>query len=167
MGTVSQSNWTSKKVVVKDLLSDYAGAGYTIHDHASTGQGLYMAVTTPSNVSLILCFQITKHNKEFYVKGMSEDMGPVMKDCPLRLLEYKSDYADQAWAKEWRDKVRAFHKEKARPVPDLMGKTIELYNKRFKVVGKVKRSYRILSLDNGQAFRLGATQAKQAKIVEV
>lgn len=168
MGWDSANNWTKKSDAVRDTLADYQRSGYVIHDKASTAQGFYMSVTTPQNVTLIVCFKIETKNGQVWLKSMSEDMGPAMNDCPLKLIELKSDVASKEWASEWRSRVKSFHASKLRNKGiDLIGQNIELYSKKYKVISKLpgRKGYIMSHNETGRSFRLGLSQVSQCKIL--
>lgn len=49
----------------------------------------------------------------FFYKEISEDMGPIERDCPLSVLD-KLTPTDSDWANAWRDACRKNHEERKR-----------------------------------------------------
>lgn len=65
--------------------------------------------------------------REFRVKAMSEDMGPIYVDCPKAVLDALTDPPRDEWAENWRDDVRAYHAMREAGVPELVdGSVIRL-----------------------------------------
>lgn len=121
MGSVSDSTWTTKEKVVESLKKDIERTGWIISDTASTRSGVYFCVTTQED-SFIYFALITKHKNEFWVKTMTESMGPSQMDCPLRLLNHPCTTG--SYSAQWRESVRQYHAtKKSKPAaPNLVGK---------------------------------------------
>lgn len=165
MGWSSCNAWTTKKVVIDEILRDIEKSGYTLKGHASTSQGAYFAVISPKNESVILCVMIKKHGKEYSTKNMDEGMGPAMNDCPLKLLDLvegpKTEYALQ-----WRQGVRAYHASKlagkslAKSI--LQGMTISLYDSKFVVLQN--NGTHLIAEKDGQRYKITSKQFRSVSI---
>lgn len=166
MGSVSDSTWTTKEKVIASLKQDMEKSGWIVSDMASTRSGVYFCVTT-QEASFIYFALITKHKNEFWVKTMTESMGPAQVDCPLRLLNHPCTTG--SYSAQWREAVRQYHaNKKSKPAAqDLLGKKISLYNKEYNVLGVKKRSYVVEEVSTLKRFRLGPQMAKDASIIGV
>lgn len=125
----------SRKDLVETLTKDWTGDdGKTRRclEHSSNGPHVLWAVWQVGDDEsdrLIACY-LTKSDKGFGwgYKGMSESCGPAYYGCPLRFLDMVP-MPDHPYAKEWRDKVRAYHEKRTRKfevgqVVKLVGSTI-------------------------------------------
>ena len=70
--------------------------------------GVFRKNGTPTCIVLWL---VNRRTTSWGYKSMSEDMGPYAVDCPLRLLSLVP-VSDNSYAKNWRDKVYAYHADK-------------------------------------------------------
>lgn len=164
MGSVSDSTWTTKEKVVTSLKQDMERSGWIVTDTASTRSGVYFCVTTSTD-SFIYFALITKHKNEFWVKTMTESMGPAEVDCPIRMLNHPCTTG--SYSAQWRESVRQYHSQKkSKPTaPNLIGKKISLYKKEYNVIGLKKRSYLVEEVSTLKRFRLGPQMAKDATII--
>ena len=139
MGWDSCSTWNTKQDVIKETLEGYEkSASHRILAYKSTSNALYIGIEATDDKgekeSFIAVYLIQRRGKELSRKGMSEHMGPFECDCPLELLELVP-CPNNEYAREWREKVKAFHETKAKGkgiVSTLnKGETFELYGKRY------------------------------------
>ncbi len=108
-------------------------------------------------------------------KEMSEDMGPCEAQCPLAILDLLDPLSDDekdAYARKWRESVRAFHaKRKSRPKPgdvvvfsDALHFTDGTSGRRFRCerIGHRRRAYR--NLETGGLYRISRVDALEFEI---
>ncbi len=111
------TNGASKAQVVREILDSNQGSRLTILDKALVGNNLWIAYETPEGKKFIALYLLSGRGGEGYgYKDMDETMGPYYYDCPLRLLKvapYNNTFLNVS-SFEWREKVVAFHAEKAR-----------------------------------------------------
>lgn len=95
-------------------------------------------------------------------KGMSEDAGPYVYNCPLHLLAKASPAT--GYAVGWREKVREYHATRAaRPVLT-QGALIEYGGVDYRLVrpASPRRGWHVTRASDGQPFRMKAVQLSQA-----
>lgn len=161
---INYSNLT-KKDCVKELLASMARSNWQVFDHASTTQGAYFAVKVPSGEEFIYCAIIERRGKYFATKTMDEGMGPVINDCPLRLLDRVKGPGTQ-WANDWRDSVRAHHARR-KAGNDLVksirpGMTVGLYKNHYTVIEN--NGTNLIVVKDGQRYKISKRQFKSLSI---
>ena len=107
----------SKEDLIRELTRDYQGDGFNSRclDYSLRGSTLWAVKETEapeSSFTYIACYLIGKSDGRWGYKPMAESMGPMYYDCPLRFLDM-CEPPEQGYAKEWREKVRAWHAEQA------------------------------------------------------
>jgi len=123
MGWDSCSSWRTKAdVIAEELRPGRYGEGSVAIAHKSTAQALYVVYELADKRRVLEVTLIEKHGGEYSRKGMSEESGPYVHDCPLRLLELVPE-PDSEYAKNWRARVRAHH---AKHVALRVGATVKL-----------------------------------------
>jgi len=166
MGWDSCLNWKNKKDALQDLVQSMIKSGWIILGEASTRQGAYYAIKN-GNDSFIYCAMVKRspRAKDFkvYVKTFSESCGPYMNDCPIELFKLVKEPSN-TYAEDFRARCVAFANLKTNPV-DLTGKTISLYGKIYRVIGKVKRSY-LIEDGTSKCYRMTKNQEMSATILE-
>jgi hypothetical protein len=163
MGWDSALNWNTKADAVKDTTNSIIKSGWTILDHATTRQGAYWLVKRQADDKpFIYCAIVEKRDNQVWIKTMSEDMGPRIVDCPVRLLGHETSLT--GYSTVWRESVKAYHANKSR---DLTGKLIKLYDKVYHVIGKPtnKRTYLIKNVETGQSYRLTKDQESYCEVL--
>lgn len=165
MGWDSCVNWQTKKDALEDLMRSMIKSGWVILGQASTRQGAYYAIKNGDD-SFIYCAMVKRspRAKDFkvYVKTFSESTGPYMNDCPIELFKLVKEPSNE-WAEEFRNRCITFANKKSNPV-DLTGKTIKLYDKIYRVIGKVKRSY-LIEDSTSQCYRMTKNQEMAAVVI--
>lgn len=163
MGWDSSLNWTKKADAIADVTKQLLGCGWSILGHASTASGAFWAVTSDRGETFIYCACVEKHGHQILIKTMTEEAGPFMFDCPLRLLNMVPATTNQ-WAIDWRLAVREYH---ARKTLDLMGKTIALHSTgpKYLVDRKHANGY-LITREDGARFKLTKKQQLTCIILE-
>lgn len=136
--------------------------GYQVLEHASTsyGRNLWVVYRHPKGYEFIALYKMQKAGKVWLYKDMTESCGPVEVDCPLKFLERVPLRANEQYAPKWREGVRQYHSK--RKVAFSEGEEVLIYGKRYKVIGKVLRSYRVQRLSDGAIFRAGPSKMEKA-----
>jgi len=113
MGGVSYEVASGRKV--KDLIAEYLtnDAQCEIIDLSVKGNIGYTIVRTYRGVVIGAVVKTERYTENgrtyFYVKDMSESMGPCYYDAPARLLDKLDELVPEpeSYGREWRDKCRA------------------------------------------------------------
>lgn len=119
MGWLYSSGWGTANAVRDHLRDQLRQAGYTILDDASTkyGRVYYALIEKPAlpdkpesavTPTIFVALINGGRGSDWGYKDMDESMGPVEVDCPLRLID-KAGPPPNDWARDWREKVRAYH----------------------------------------------------------
>jgi hypothetical protein len=140
MGTLSWRS-SSKKHFVSDINRDRTNAGMEILACKNTKSGQWSVLKNTEGVVFIVLDLITKNDGVYYVKSIQECMHPFYYDCPVEFLDLAP--VDN---QEWRDGVKEFSAK--RKVKFSIGDVVKVYNKIYKITGKMKRSYYMLGPDN-------------------
>ena len=98
---------------------------------------------------------IEKAGNGWGYKGMSEEAHPFYYDCPSSLLAEAGETTSKD-VLAWREKVRAFHERTT--VTYNVGDRVMVYGKLYRVVGTIKRSYQIESLENSRIYKCSAAK---------
>lgn len=98
-------------------------------------------------------------------KDMSEDAGPYCYDCPLSLLTLCSEPGND-YAKEWREKVRAYHAQRRalpKPVP---GMVVNAGIFTYQLLEKLapRKGWRVKEVETGSMYRMSAKQLSRALV---
>lgn len=152
------SGWHSLAALKHYILQSYKSSQHLeLLDHKSTkyGRHLWIAVKyKDSPRSFIALYLISKHGSQWGYKDMSEDMGPCYYDCPLSLLDKTTGDPNSQYGSSWRQEVRTYHANIKSNNEILPGEVVECYGKKYLIVGKVKRTLRGKSLENGVIYRI-------------
>lgn len=110
MGWTFSSSWPSKKAVHVELFTQLGGADRVIDQAATSGGAHYWALVrgTDGQTAVFLGLVGAQRGYGYGYKDMDETCGPCEVDCPLRLID-AADAPLNEWAREWREKVRAYH----------------------------------------------------------
>lgn len=162
------SGWDSAKELKAHILRDDATPEYKAIAHATTNVGRNLWVVYEkrdgSGARLLALYLLRSYRGEWGYKSVSESMGPAETDCPLRFLDMVPLDPKAQYAGPWREKVKAHHAKASATFSE--GETVRVFGKLYKVLGRVKRSYRIQSLDTGQVFKCGAAKMHAVKAEE-
>lgn len=147
---------------IKEHLNNHLG-DRKILDEAATnyGRNLWRLYETVEGERYICLYLIQKHEGALLYKDISESMGPLEVDCPLRFLE-RAPQPEGEFAAEWRQKVQEYHqnKKESQKAQFEVGSEVTIYGKQYRVMGKIKRSYAVQSLETGKVYRCGPTKMK-------
>lgn len=132
--------------------------GYKILKHAATqcGRNLWVIFKHPKGFDFIALFLIRRHQGVYGYKDLTECMGPAEHDCPLEFLELVPLPTDSKYAAGWREHVRNHHVKRTQRFN--IGETVSIYGKSYKVVDKVKKSYRVQDLNTGIVYKCSASK---------
>jgi hypothetical protein len=157
--------YDSIQEIKEQVLRDNRNDGYKVIDHASTSYGkhLWVAFQHPKGYKFIAIYLIEKRGGSYAYKDMDESMGPVVCDCPIRLLD-QVPMPEGGYAKEWRERVYAHHAK--RRAKFSVGDSVLIYGKRYKVIGEIRRSYRVQRESDGAVFRCGASKMESVQDVD-
>jgi len=166
MGTVSCSNWRTKKDVVSELTSDLKRSGFNVLGEKGTADGVWYLVEREAK-KFIYFGKIEKNRGEFFLKTMSEDMGPCYYTCPLKFID-KADEPSNEWSKEWREKVRAYQSKAENKKKLKAGMKINLYGQTYTMVTEYvlgRGSRWIVKDESGKTYSLKRTQIRELEII--
>lgn len=164
MGTVSCSAWKTKKDVVNELTRDLTRSGFNVLGQKGSADGVWYLIEKDGEKTIYFG-KIQKNGGEFFLKTMSEDMGPYYFTCPLKFIDKASEPKGQN-AKEWREKVRSYHASAKKELE--VGIKIKLYGNVYTVASKHvlgRGANWIVTNEQGQRFRLKRTQIRDIEIV--
>jgi hypothetical protein len=161
---------TRAKQVEKMRQPGYLSTGYKMLVSTAIGNNFWYLFTTPDNVTMI-GLTLMKGGGRGYgwgEKGMSEDWGPTEVNCPLSYLKLAGPPVNDN-ARDWRERVVAFHAAKAaRPEPHT-GMVVEYGDRQYRLTEvhwKGPRSgWCAVGIEDGQGYRIKAHQLRQAKVV--
>jgi hypothetical protein len=106
--------WKTKGELVAHLIQEREG--FRTVAHKSTSTGLYavheLKWANGEWQRFIAVYLIERQGGDWGYKDMEESMGPYVYDCPLAFLDMVPEPVN-GYAKEWREKVRAYHATKA------------------------------------------------------
>jgi len=96
-------------------------------------------------------------------KDMSEDAGPYCYDCPLSLLALCSEPTSD-YAKEWREKVRAYHARRKALPKQVPGLIVKSGSYEYQLLEKLapRKGWRVKEVDTGATYRMPAAQLSRA-----
>jgi hypothetical protein len=98
-------------------------------------------------------------------KDLDETVGPCAVDCPVSYLD-APHLPREAWARQWRERVRAYHAaKKARPAY-ARGLVVKLFDWTYTLEcpAGARRGWNVTRSD-GQQFRMKAGQLARAEVV--
>jgi len=154
--------WTgefdSAKEIRETVIKDWEASGYTILDSASTAWSKFWIALAKDNESFIVLVSIEKREGKFWFKDISEEEHPYTYSCPLDLLK-KTKGIDSDDSREWRKNVFQFHANKCEKYE--LGDEVLVYDKAYIVTGRIKKSYEILSMENGKKYKCGASKMRR------
>lgn len=162
MGWTFCSAWTRDSL--KAELNTLA-EGYTMLRAADAGGAYWQAIRNPAGAVYIVCNLIERDRQsgDLGVKTMDEGFGPNNVACPLSLLALASEPAPNEFARQWRERVRAYHAaRKAKPEPQT-GMRVTYCGNEYRLhtpAGPRKGWY--VTNASGAMFRMRAHQLSQA-----
>lgn len=103
--------WWYKKDYTKKMLVDEFIKADNVIDHSLVGNNLWMLVK--SGDARVVCLSLLRSERWYGYgsKDIDETMGPNEVNCPLRLINNATEPIND-WSKEWREKVREYHRKK-------------------------------------------------------
>jgi len=114
--------WTTKKAMTESIMRPWETADCKVQFIAqcwrgNAWSGVHWAVcertyTNGEVKRTVVCVLMQCSGGQWGYKDMSEDMGPYYYSCPLGYLALAQPEPTEGYAKEWRDKVRAYHAAK-------------------------------------------------------
>ena len=162
--------WTfgySKPSEIKQMvLNSFKETGYyELIDIKSTQYGKHMWVAIKNketNQSIILLYLIQKNagRDGWGYKDMDESMGPYVHDCPLELIE-KTTGDGREYSINWRKAVVEYHATRKHNAKANIGDVVEVYGKKYKLIEKIRRSWRAESLENGRVYNIRPSQLQR------
>ena len=165
MGTTSCSNWKTKNDVVSELTNNINRSGFKVLGQKNCSDGVWYLVEKESR-RFIHFGKITKSKGEYFLKDISEDMGPSYYSCPVKFIKQASEPINE-YAKEWREKVISSQALAKKKVELIEGMNIKLYDKNYKVLSVHQlgrgKSYIIVN-EHGSRFKLKRTQLKDIEL---
>lgn len=109
MGYESSTTWHRKTDVKASYVQDMTSNGYTVVASASSRDG-YWFVWERDQKRFIEFVKVEKsRDRHFYMKAISEAMGPYYFDCPLRFLDLAPTTGVSGSGFDWREQVRQYH----------------------------------------------------------
>jgi len=134
--------WNSQSELKKYILKE-ALKSERVLAHKSTNYGRHLwVVYQTENERFILLFLLSKNGADscgvWGYKDLSESCHPYYYDCPLDFLEMVPE-----GCAEWRAEVRNLAARRNTEYNE--GDSVTVYGKPYKVIGKIKKSYKIVS----------------------
>ena len=166
MGTVSCSNWQTKKDVVNELTNDLKRSGFNVLGEKGTADGVWYLVEK-NQEKFIYFGKITKSQGQFFLKTMDESYGPCYYTCPLKFIE-NAGPAKSEYAKQWREKVIAYQSKSENKKKLKAGMKINLYGQTYTMVTEYvlgRGSRWIVKDENGKTYSLKRTQIRELEII--
>lgn len=148
MGWTGSRRWQKKSDVVAEVVGMYTPPPL---ETKSTREGLWVLADAPAGPRIDYTI-IRKSDGEWAYKDLSECMGPAAVDVPLSWLD-RAPERDAAW----RGRVREAAARKA--VVLAVGDDVVVYDRRYTLVGKVRRSWCARSAADGKTYRIPTTAA--------
>lgn len=152
MGTHS-SLYKTKKETVNHELRSFERGNCTVLDYAITPQGYYAAIKNPKGVIFLVTSLVKRYKGDYFVKNMTEGMGPSMNDCPTRLFNYCE--APNEYAENFRKKCKEkeeFMKKHKKWTPSA-GESVFIYGKKYIISTKIDKHFIVISLENNRRHR--------------
>lgn len=179
MGWTTSSYWESKQDVVKNCTSSsfWGGDRFKVHKHTLKGGHLWVLVELLTGEDkgklFVTLFLIERFDGEYGYKDIDETCGPCYYDCPIGYVNAadKSGEPLSDSAKNWRKKVREYHKEqkaeRERVAQLTPGTHVELYGKGYELIEKIsaRLGWYVKEMASGETFRMDAKQIKEAVVV--
>lgn len=136
--------------------------GYTPLAHRIVGNNVWQAVRRPDGSVFITLDLIAKErNGGWGYKGLSEDMGPCEKNCPPTLLKMCTEPQSE-YAKNWREKVLAYHAaKKVKPTPGMVIKSGST-EYRLEQPYAPRKGWIVTRTTDGARFRMPSAQLSRA-----
>jgi hypothetical protein len=112
--------------------------------HTCTGNNLWavrerrITGEDPVRYVLLCLLQADRKNNGWGYKDMDESSGPYHFACPLSYLDLLTEPIND-WSREWREKVRAYHAERAQIRALEPGAAIAIYGKPYTFLGRFSR----------------------------
>jgi len=167
MGTTGYIKYDDETIAQFIERVEFSDDRYQVLDSSVKGNVAYLAVlykpTGAVEGAVVTIERDSEDRERVWLKVIWEDMGPYYYDCPRRIIA-KLTPTQSTHAQTWRDNCAAFQRKK-KEATDLLGKTIDVYGVRYKVINKVKRTYVVSKLDDGKVYRLRPSVAVQATVV--
>ncbi len=156
----------TKAEEVQKIVSGF-NKGYTTLDHRVVGNNLWVLLETPKHTRTIVLYLLQagskKHGEGWGHKGLDENMGPCEVDCPLSLLN-RTTAPEAGYAKDWREKVRQHHANRAaRPEP-VAGMVLAYGGQNYRLSSPVgpRKGWNVTRISDGVDFRMKAHQISEA-----
>ena len=166
MGTISCSNWKTKKDVVNNLTNDLNRSGFNVLGQKGSVDGVWYLVEKEAR-KFIYFGKIEKNRGQFFLKDIPEEMGPAYYSCPVKFIQNASEPIND-YSREWREKVLAFNTQVANKPKLSERMKIKLYGDNYTVahIYKLgKGTNYIVTNEQGQRFRLKRTQLKDIEVI--
>lgn len=140
--------YKNKREVVTEILERYEKAPVEVMSHATTKEGLWLAVRKFETDEKYIAFHLIERREkgEYAVKSMSEQCHPFYYTCPLKLLSMVP-MANL----EWRKEVRAYHQRRTHKYRQ--GEYCTVYEILYRVIAKSKGHYVIRNVKTEQVFK--------------
>lgn len=172
--TYKASNVSAKEYIESKLLTWSS----TTHTYRVLDGGVknfrtyYGAVEKTCNTTgerrVFAVFILLQYYKDGYYnfgyKDMSEDCGPYQAECPERILNLLTE-TDSEYANKWREACRAKIAAKKNKPAVKLGTALTYGGVNYVVIGVLGRRGFMVQNDQGRAYRLKSTQAKEAAII--
>jgi hypothetical protein len=166
MGTISCSNWKTKKDVVNNLTSDLNRSGFNVLGQKGSVDGVWYLVEKEAR-KFIYFGKIEKNRGQFFLKDIPEEMGPCYYSCPVKFIQKASEPINE-YSREWREKVLAYHAQASKKVELSEGMKLKLYGNDYtmtRIYKLGKGTNYIVTNEVGQRFRLKRTQLKDIEVI--
>lgn len=128
-GTYGATRADIIKQIIKESTWEREGVTHRVLANCLRGSTLWALHETKhadgTEVRFISAYLLYSGKGEAGYKPVSEDMGPCEVSCPLGYLDKTTEPINE-WSREWRERVRAFHKRTGQKLT--VGQVVKLQN---------------------------------------
>jgi hypothetical protein len=136
------SGWISRNEIVTHILKNNPQMiGFKL---TNFGKHLWIARGNETE-SYIVLYLIKYEDNDWGYKSISEDMGPCYFDCPSDLLDKTTGVIGSKYSDKWRNEIGQLKSKKK--VKYKEGDYVEVAGMLVKIIGRIKRSYKIQVVD--------------------
>ena len=164
------SGWNSKKELLEHLRSKYRfGEHLTLVKSNAIGNNHWYIVRNNKTLEESIGLDViegdfgTKKSPQWGYKSMGESAGPIACDCPLGYLKHCE--APNDYAAAWRERVKAFHGNKAEKKSLAEGAIVIYQAVEYKILNRLGRSgWQVKSLVDQAIYKMSNIQMNKAEI---
>ncbi len=143
-------------------------AGYTLAGSRVVGNRLWTLINCPDGRTIIGLDLLAGGGKQgmgWGYKGMDEESGPYVYDCPLWMLDAASE--PRGHAVKWREMVRQYHAAKKEQQAIAPGDVVIYSGHQYRLCSPAgpRRGWQVERVSDGSRFRMRSNQLAKAERV--